>query len=240
MSDRAPTAVVTGGTRGLGRELSLAFARRGYRVLSLYHRDGDAARALDHALHAEGLPGRSLRHDVTATATPSDPWSEPEIREASALVLVHNAAAAFEPKPLHLLTWDDFAAGIDVAVKGLWASALGLLRPMLATGGGTIVSVLTSALSARPPKGFAAYLAAKAAQQALIRSLAAEYGDRGIRTLTVSPGFMPTALTEAWHPSLRAAILDKVEMAEPRDIAQHICGLVEDPTVAGRGENHDV
>lgn len=234
------TVVVTGGTRGLGYETSLEFARRGYRVLALYHADEQAALRLDRAFASEGLAGRSFQHDVSAIGSESAVWSQIEITGAASLILIHNASAAFEPKPLHLLTWEDFSTSIDVALKGCWQCALGVLRPMLKNGGGTIVTVSTTALSAQPPKGFAAYLAAKAALRAFTQSLAAEYGERGIRAFTVSPGFMETSLTERWHVALRQAMLKSSDAADPARVAEKICMLVEDSTLPCRGENYDV
>jgi 3-oxoacyl-[acyl-carrier protein] reductase len=235
-----PTVVVTGGTRGLGREVSLEFARHGYRVLALYQRDAEAAARLDADLGAEKLSGRSYRHDVAEGGAEAAVWSQPEITEASALVLIHNASAAFEPKPLHLLHWEDFTSGLDVALKGAWLVTLGLLRPMLKKGGGTIVTVSTSALSSTPPKGFSAYLAAKGALRALTASLAAEYRSRGIRVFAVAPGFMPTPLTQRWHAAFREAALRSSGAADPATVARAIRKLVEDATLPARGESYDV
>lgn len=234
------TVIVTGGTKGLGLALSFEFARHGYRVLALYHEDAQAASKLDEAMAAEGLAGRSFRHDVTANGDDSGVWSQPEITEAGALVLIHNASAAFEPKPLHLLAWEEFTDGIDVALKGGWLSALGLLRPMLERRDGTIVSILTSALGDEPPKGFTAYLAAKAALRALTQSLAAEYGARGIRVMSVSPGFMQTSLTDRWHETLRQAVMQGSAPADPARVAGAIREIVENRALPSRGENYGV
>jgi NAD(P)-dependent dehydrogenase (short-subunit alcohol dehydrogenase family) len=232
------TVVVTGGTRGLGRELSLEFARAGYAVLSLYQADVRAAESLDEAFAAEGLTGRALRHDVSSGDSAAEVWVQPEITNAASLTLIHNAAAPFEPKPLHLLVWDDFATSLDVALKGGWLCALGMLRPMLKRGGGTIVTVLTTALAPPPPKGFAAYLAAKGALRALTEALAAEYGGRGIRVLSVSPGFMRTSLTDGWHRAFREAALKSA--ADPTQVAVKIRAIIENADLPCRGENYDV
>jgi 3-oxoacyl-[acyl-carrier protein] reductase len=235
-----PAAVVTGGTRGLGRHLTLELARNGYRVLALWHADEGAAAELDRMLAAEGLSGRAFRHDVVRPAHADGVWAQPEVLEADALVFVHNAAAAFEPRPMHLLDWEDFQTGLDVGPRGLFQCALGALRPMLSKGGGTIVSVSSTALSAAPPKGFAAYLVAKGAQEALTRSIAAEHGARGVRTIGVSPGFMRTPMTDSWHPALRDAILGTAPAADPAGVAARIRALIEDPTIPGCGESYDV
>ena len=234
------TAVVTGGTKGLGGGVSLELARAGYEVLALYRRDAAAAGKLDESLSREGLRGRSLQYDVTEGVPDDEFWARTEIVEASSLVLVHNAVAAFSPKPFHLLAWDDFVRAHDVAVRGLWLCASGLLRPMLRMGGGTIVAVLTSGLGDAPPKGFADYLTAKAGQGALLRSLSAEYAGRGLRTLSVRPGFMNTSLTEGWHPALQAAMRKSVSITDPAAVAARILALMDDATLPAAGESYDV
>jgi NAD(P)-dependent dehydrogenase (short-subunit alcohol dehydrogenase family) len=234
------TVVVTGGTSGLGRELSLAFARRGHTVLALYHADARAAAELDAALAAASLSGRSFRHDVTDSREDAPVWSLPEITDASRLVLVHNAGATFEPKPLHLVPWDDFERCLAVALQGGWACGRMLLRPMLAKGGGHIVHVLTSAIAGLPPKGFAAYAAAKSALRSLTQSLAVEYGGRGVQVFSVSPGFMHTALTDRWHPSLREAVQRAQPAADPAIVAARVVALVEDEATAGHGEDYPI
>jgi NAD(P)-dependent dehydrogenase (short-subunit alcohol dehydrogenase family) len=239
--DLGRTVVVTGGTRGFGRELSLAFARRGCQVVALYRADAEAAAKLDEVFAAERLAGRSFRHDVAESNSESGAWSLPEIENAESIALIHNASAFFAPKPIHLLDWEDFEAALDVALKGCWLSALGLLRPMLKRGGGTVVTVLTSALSAaEPPKGFAAYVAAKAALQTFTASLAAEYRARGIRVFSVSPGFMRTSLTERWHPTIAEAVSKSSRSTDPARAAERVVRLVDDGTLAGRGESYDV
>lgn len=233
------TVVITGGTKGLGRELTLAFARAGHRSLSLYHKDENAAARLEADLTAESLAGRALRHDVTDDDEHAKVWAVPEIASAAQLTLIHNASAAFAPTPFHLLTWADFESNLRVALKGAWASARALLRPMLARGHGTIITVLSSAVTA-PPKGFAAYVAAKSALRALTESIAAEYGGRGIRVFSVSPGFMRTPLTDSWHPLMRQAVMGQSDPADTAAVAARILALAESDALPGRGENYDV
>jgi NAD(P)-dependent dehydrogenase (short-subunit alcohol dehydrogenase family) len=111
---------------------------------------------------------------------------------------------------------------------------------MLKKGGGTIVTVSTSALSNTPAKGFAAYLAAKGALRAFTASIAAEYRSRGIRVFSVAPGFMATPLTQSWHAAFREAALRSSVAADPATVARSIRKLVEDTTLPAGGESYDV
>ena len=112
------TVIITGGTKGLGREIALAFARKGCFVVSLFASDASAAQEFDALLAAAGLAGMSFKQDICSEA-PSV-WSHAEIQGADHLTLVHNACAAFVPAPMHQLTWRDFENNHRVAVKGAW------------------------------------------------------------------------------------------------------------------------
>jgi NAD(P)-dependent dehydrogenase (short-subunit alcohol dehydrogenase family) len=232
------TVIITGGTKGLGREIALAFGRANYFVFVFFASDEAAAENMRSVFAAEKISGCVVRHDVTAE-NPAI-WQRVEILEAQNLTLIHAACAPFLPVPLHQLRWPDFQNNFDVAVKGGWRCAQNLIRPMLKQGGGTIVNVLTSAIEALPPKGFCAYAVAKHALRGLTLSLAAEYGSRGVRVFSVSPGFMHTSLTEKWDVRLREAIQAAARNSEPPVAAKRIMELVENKTVAGNGEDHQI
>ena len=230
------TVIITGGTKGLGREITLAFGRAGYFVIAFYAADSVAAENLQATFMAEKISGRVLQHDVTSE-NPAV-WNHPEILEADSLTLVHNACASFTPVPMHQLTWNDFQNNFDVAIKGGWSCSQALIRLMLKKGGGTMVNILTSAVEGMPPKGFGAYAVAKHALRGLTLSLAVEYAPRGVRVFSVSPGFMQTSLTEQWDVRLREAIQSSARNSIPTEAAQRLVELVASKTTAGQGEDY--
>jgi 3-oxoacyl-[acyl-carrier protein] reductase len=231
------TVIITGGTKGLGRETALAFARSGSYVIALYAGDEAAAREFDALLSASGLSGTSLKHDVCS----EDPslWNHVEIQSADHLTLVHNACAPFTPAPVHQLTWRDFESNYRVAVKGAWECSQPLIRLMLRKKTGTIINILTAAIEAFPPKGFAAYVTAKHALRGFTLALAAEYAPRGLKIFSVSPGYMETSLTSQWDGRLRQIIRDQSErLTVPATAAAQIVDLAESAGTRGLGENH--
>jgi len=232
------TVIITGGTKGLGREIAMVFGRANYFVFAFFASDQAAADDLQSVFTGEKISGCVVRHDVTAEN--SAIWQRAEILEAQNLTLIHAACAPFVPAPLHQLRWPEFQNNFEVAVKGGLLCAQNLIRPMLKQGGGTIVNVLTSAVESLPPKGFCAYAVAKHALRGLTLSLAAEYGPRGVRVFSVSPGFMQTSLTEKWDARLREAIQAAARNSEPIIAAKTILELVENKTVAGNGEDHPI
>jgi 3-oxoacyl-[acyl-carrier protein] reductase len=233
------TVIITGGTKGLGRETALAFGRAGYCVLALYSSDERAARELVAAMAETKSNGLVLRHDVRSEE--ASIWARPEIQEAESLTLVHNACAAFSPVPMHQLHWQDFENNFLVAVKGAWHCSQPLIRLMLAKGHGSIVNILTSAIEGAPPKGFAAYVTAKHALQGFTLALAAEYAARGLKVFSVSPGYMETSLTQQWDSRLREAIrTNSGRITLPAEAAARIVALAGNETTPGRGENYSV
>ena len=234
------TVVITGGTKGMGRELSLAFAREGHAVVALYANDDAAASRLRAEFDAMNARGCVAKHDAAS----DDPalWARQEIAEAKSLTLIHNACAPFSPGPLHQLHWQDFQSHIDVAVKGAWFCTQALIRPMLKKGGGAIINILTSVIEEEnPPKGFAAYVTAKHALRGFTQALAAEYAPRGVRVFSVSPGFMDTPLTQGWDERLREAIRGASHrITQPAGAAARIVELAGNGNLPGHGEDYPV
>ncbi len=235
---RIHTVVITGATKGLGRELALAFAKNGHRIVGSYSTDEAAAESLREQLRFWGNEHCVIRQDVTMENR--EFWSRPEILSAESLALINNACAPFTPQPFHLLDWNDFESGLQIGLKGSWLCSRAVLRPMIRAGKGTIVNVLTTALHGLPPKGFAAYAIAKHALRGLTLALAAEYAAKGIRIFSASPGFMSTALTANWDSRLAEAICAATPPSDPADVARRILALVEDTATVGQGEDYPV
>lgn len=227
-------AVITGGTKGLGRALSLRFGRAGYSVVAIFHSDDPAARNLERELQGAGISGLALRHDVATEGLAAKLAAVPGFADATSYTLIHAACAPFSPKPLHLLG-QELEEQFRTAVVGGLLTAQAMLRFMVRRKRGTIVEILSTAVGDTAPKGFLAYVSAKYALLGLSKCLDAEYAHLGIRVLTVSPGFMNTSLTAGWDPSLRAAIAAHQGGAEdPAHVADRIYRLVsrDSPLVA--------
>ncbi len=229
------TIVITGATKGLGRELALAAARGGHRVLGLYASDDSAAESLRREI---GQGHSIVKHDVTSAD--DSVWSHELIKSAGRLALINNAWCSFSPAPFHLLRWEDFERGLDVGVKGSWRCISGLLRPMVRGGGGDIVQVLTTAVQGLPPKGFGAYAAAKHAARGLMLSVAAEYSAKGIRAFSVSPSFMQTEMTAGWDARLLESVAASGAATDPCEAAGRTLQLICDEATPGMGEDYPV
>jgi 3-oxoacyl-[acyl-carrier protein] reductase len=230
--------VITGATKGLGRALSIAFAERSYKLIGIYRADTEAAQQLENEFNVHHWPLKLICADVSSDCEflRAEAW----IVQAESMILINNVGPVFEPRPMHLFKWSDYQEMFNSTMCGAVQCTLGLLPIMLKKKGCTIVNVASAAASC-PPKGFSAYAAAKSALITFSKSLGVEYGDRGLRVVTVSPGFMLTPATEAWHPMLRDSISSSQGGAlDLRAVADRIAAIVQDDEIPARGEEYTI
>lgn len=229
MSKVRRTVVITGATKGLGRELSFAFAADGYEVIGLYRSDVAAADQIKAEFASRGLPGRFIHQDIVAEGA----WVEFEeaiaASNADHIIFISNASAPFAPRPLHLIDGDELSQLLLVNAVGMLNVLKRLLPTMVRRRAGLVISILSTALTQKP-KGFSAYVAAKAALRGLTDMAETEYGDRGIRFVSYSPGFMETDLTRSWSPHLKASMNLDGEL-DPAQVASRILAIANESAV---------
>jgi NAD(P)-dependent dehydrogenase (short-subunit alcohol dehydrogenase family) len=188
-----PVSIVTGGSRGLGRNSALSIARSGGDVIVTYRDNADQARAVVADIEALGRKAAALQLDVGAIATL--PAFVDQVRATlqswgreSFDHLVNNAGHG-EMTSFAETTEAQFDRLFDVHVKGVFFLTQSLL-PLLADGG-RIVN-FSSGLTRITYPGFSAYSAAKGAIEILTLYLAKELGGRGITANTIAPGAIET------------------------------------------------
>jgi 3-oxoacyl-[acyl-carrier protein] reductase len=237
--DLAPrTALVTGGSRGIGLAAAQLLARAGARVAINYRKDETAARRAVETIRASGGEAVALKADV----------SRPE----EARKLVEDAAAAWGRLDILVSNagiWEEDVAGRgDVAVwdrtyevnlRGSFLVTDAAVRH-LAEHGGSVV-LLSSTAGQRGEARHSAYAASKGALISYAKSLAAELGPRGIRVNCVAPGWVDTDMTVSalGGPADRKAIESAIPLgrvASPEDIAGPILFLVSELARHVQGE----
>ncbi|CAH2602524.1 SDR family oxidoreductase [Rhodovastum atsumiense] len=187
-------ALVTGASRGLGRNMAIALARKGVDVIGTYHSNGAEADATAAAIAALGRKAVMLRLDTGDTGgfaafaaalqqALADGWNR-----ANFDFLVNNAGFGLNV-PFAETTEADFDRLMAVHFKGVFFLTQTLL-PLLADGG-RIVNI-SSGLARFSLPGYAAYAAMKGAIEVLTRYLAKELGPRGIAVNTIAPGAIET------------------------------------------------
>ena len=192
-------ALVTGGSRGLGYQMVKAFAERGADCIV-------ASRKLDNcesvADEVRALGRRALAVQVHAGRWPSiDALIDAAYAEFGRVDILVNNAGMSPPMASHDVTEELFDSVVGLNFKGPFRLASQIAKRMADGDGGIIINV-TSSGSLMPLPGVVPYGAAKAALNAMSRSLAAEYGPK-VRVNTLSPGPFLTDISKAWEPEHR-------------------------------------
>jgi 3-oxoacyl-[acyl-carrier protein] reductase len=204
MSEVAPVALVTGGSRGIGRAIVRALAGEGWRVAFTWREREDEARSLAGEL---GDAVRPFRFDLLDRARPGSLVVEVEEQVGPIAGLVNNAGVRRDGLLAALPddAWDEL---LDANLGGVFRCSRAVIPRMLRRRAGSIVNV-SSLTAVHGLAGQTAYGAAKAGILGLTRSLAREIGSRGIRVNAVIPGFVPTDMVADVGPeqvkALRAA-----------------------------------
>lgn len=189
------TALVTGGSRGVGRAVALRLAADGAAVAVNYRRDADAAAEAVAAIEAAGGTARAYR---AAVDDPDAVAALPALVRADlgpVDLLVSNAGTASRGTAVADTADEEYLRLLRVHVLGPLALVRALLPDMRAAGRADVVVVSSAIVDAAPPGG-AAYTMAKAALEAAARTLAREERGHGLRVNIVAPGLVATDMGE--------------------------------------------
>lgn len=185
-------ALVTGGSRGIGRAVVEALANDGATVAFVYHSNSAAADEVVKAL--EGKSVHPMQCDVSDVAACQKTVEEVVEKFGRIEILVNNAGIVRD-KLLATMEPDDWKAVIDTNLTSVYAFCQAAMRPMMSQRYGRIVN-MSSVSAEYGNAGQVNYAASKGGIQGLTRCLAAEVGKRNITVNAVAPGFIETDMTE--------------------------------------------
>ena len=218
--------LVTGGSKGLGAALVRMFAAEGAKVAFTYLHSQDAARALEAEL-GDGVAGWKV--DAADYAAAREVVEAAVERFGGLDALVNNAAAARHREFLALGP-DDVEFTLLHAFMPAFNYAQAAARVMKERGGGSIVSI-GSINGERGREGSMPYCAAKAAVEAMTKTVAKELGDFDIRCNVVSPGFIATDGQANTSALIKGLVLDECairRLTEPKDVGNLVLFLASD------------
>jgi 3-oxoacyl-[acyl-carrier protein] reductase len=204
----AKIAVVTGGSRGIGRACSVALAEGGWTVAVGYRTDEAAAKEVLDALEAAGTPGLTVYLDATDENGVAEAFRRVGEETGGNVTGLVNNAGLSQDGLLLKYPMDTYDRVMETNVKGAFLCCRAGMRGMLREKWGRIVN-LSSAVALRGNAGQTVYAASKTALVGLTKSLAREVGAKGITVNAVCPGLVDTDMTSHLDDRARAYYLDQ-------------------------------
>jgi len=223
------TAIVTGGGRGIGREVCLLLAARGSRLVINYHSSGAAAEELAAAVRAGG------REAVTVGGSIADPATGPALAAAAlehfgAIDILVNNAGITRDTTVRKMSDADFTEVVETNLTGTHRVTQAVIEPMCEAGFGRIVTV-SSFVGELGNFGQANYAAAKGGLIAWTKTLALELARFGITVNCVCPGFTNTDMLASVREPIRERLVARVPLgrfAQPEEIARAVVFIASD------------
>ena len=231
-------ALVTGGSRGIGRAVALDLAREGAHVLVNYSRSEQDAKELVSQIGQEGGSAAALHADVTDEASVRDMFRAVRAEHGRLDVLVTSAGITRD-RHLVAMSLGQFQETMDVKVQGTFLSCREALRIMQHQRRGAIVTLSSaSGLDGGFP-GQTNYVASKGAIIAFTKALAYEAAPHGVRANVVAPGFVATDMTRVLPSQIRKQYESRIRlgrMARPEEISGLVTFLASEKASYVTGE----
>lgn len=223
------TAVVTGGSRGIGRAVCLELAKGGANVVLCYAGNESAASETVSACEALGAKALAVKCDVSDGAQVKNLMDEAVKAFGRIDILVNNAGITRDGL-LMMMKEEDFDAVISSNLRGTFLCMKAVSRLMMKQRCGRIVN-LSSVVGLRGNAGQVNYAASKAGVIGMTKSLAKELASRGVTVNAVAPGFIDTDMTAAMTEAAKTATLAAIPMqrlGKPEDVAKAVAFLASD------------
>ncbi|WP_010269679.1 3-oxoacyl-[acyl-carrier-protein] reductase [Paenibacillus senegalensis] len=226
---KGKVALVTGGSRGIGRAIALQLAEAGADVAVNYAGSEAAAAEVVQAIETMGRRAISLRADVSSSEQ-ADELVQQTISQLGRIDILVNNAGITRDNLLMRMKEEDFDAVIATNLKGVFNCVKAATRPMMKQRSGSIINI-SSVVGATGNAGQVNYAAAKAGVIGLTKSAAKELASRGITVNAVAPGFIVTDMTDKLNQETKDALLGQIPLSRlgrPEEIAKVVLFLASD------------
>lgn len=223
------TAIVTGGSRGIGRAVAMRLAKDGMNLVINYRGNSAAAEETERLCQELGAEVLLVQGDVSRAEDCEKLAAQAKEAFGRVDVLVNNAGITRDGL-LARMTEEDFRAVLDVNLVGPWNMMKAVNRIMMKQRYGRIVN-LSSVTGLMGNMGQTNYAAAKAGILGMTKSYAREVASRGITVNAVAPGFIDTDMTEAMPEGAKDKIITGIPMGrtgKPEDVAEAVAFLASE------------
>ena len=211
-------ALVTGGSRGIGKAIALELARAGAAVVFSYRTSREGAQETCKQIEEAGGSARAVACDVADLAAVEACVAEILQTEQRIDIAVNNAGVTHD-QLLARMKPEQFDAVVGTNLRGTWNVCKAVIRPFLRARFGRIVNV-SSVVAQMGNPGQSNYAASKGGIEALTRSLAQEVGSRGITVNAVAPGFIETDMTRALSEGVASLLRARIPLGRLGSIAR--------------------
>ncbi len=218
------SAIVTGGSRGIGRAIVIALAEAGFNVAFSYAANKAAAQEVENSVKVLGGDVLAIQADAGNPLEAQLLVDKAQEKFGKIDALVNNAGVTKDGLVMRMSD-DDWTKVIDTNLSGAFYTCRAVSRAMLKQRSGAIINI-SSVSGVYGNAGQANYAASKSGLIGLSKSLAKEFGSRGITVNVVAPGFIETDMTEAVPKDKLLAHIPLGRLGQPEDIAKTVVFLI--------------
>ncbi len=222
-------AIVTGGSKGIGRAICLAFSKAGARVVVNYSSDSSAADAAEDEIKKAGGEAIAIKADVASSIATKEMLDQ-TIKVYGRIDILVNNAGVIKDGYLMLMKEEDWDRVIATNLKGVFNSCRAAVRPMIAQKNGRIINIVSpSAITGRA--GQTNYSASKGGIISFTKSLARELASFKINVNAVSPGVIETEMTREIPQKVYDELLSMIPLGrfgKPEEVAEAVTYLASD------------
>ncbi len=230
-------AVITGGSRGIGRCIAKKFAQNHANVALIATKDGEEIRNAVKELSSLGITAKAYFANV-ADMDEMENVAASIIKDFGRVDVLVNNAGITKDNLLMSMKRDEIDAVIDVNLKGCMYSTKAFLRNFLKQKSGNVINI-SSVVGMMGNKGQTNYSASKAGIIGFTKSLAKEYGKKNLRANAIAPGYIETSMTEVLSDEVKDAIKKEIvlgRLGKPEDVADLALFLASDMSSYITGE----
>ncbi len=224
------SAIVTGGTRGIGKAIVLELAKRGANVAFNYSKSSDEAEKLKVEIEGFGVKAFAAQCDVANTESAAEFVKHVSAKFGGLNFLVNNAGITRDTLILRMKE-DDWDSVIDTNLKGAWNFSKAVLRPLMKSETGGSILNISSISGVVGMLGQSNYSASKAGMIGLTKSLAKEIASRKITVNALALGLIETEMASEMNAEFREKILAQIplgRLGNVQEVAEIACFLLSD------------
>lgn len=231
------TVFITGGGRGIGKEVALKFAENGYNIVTNYVSDKTDVEALKKEFEEKGIKSLIIKADVTDSEAIEN-LVKKAIEEFESIDVLVNNAGITKDNLLMRMSEEEFTKVIDVNLKGTYIVTKIVSKYMMKKRQGSIIN-LSSVVGVVGNAGQCNYSASKAGIIGFTKSIAKELASRNIRANAVAPGFIETDMTAVLGENVKENIYNQIplkRMGKAKEVANlvYFLGTEESSYITGQ------